>query len=190
MPAPIRIGLIADSHVNRRGELWPQVFSAFAGVDAILHAGDVFSPQLLDELEALAPLTVVRGNGDFGSDDARFQEECVVRFGGVAVALLHDFPSPARRGTDFVRAQAAKRFPGADVLVCGHTHIEEVHAMSGLLWANPGSPTLPHNKSLRLGTIGFLTIADGAASVELCQLTAAGHAPLLRHAPASTNCRR
>lgn len=187
MPAPIRIGLIADSHVSRRGELWPQVLAAFAGVDAILHAGDVFSPLLLDELEALAPLTVVRGNGDIGVDDRRLQEECVVRFGGVAVALLHDFPSPARRGTAFVQAQAAKRFPGAEVLVCGHTHIEEAHALSGLLWVNPGSPMLPHNKSKRLGTIGFLTVADGAASVELCQLTAAGHAPLstLRSATAA-----
>lgn len=189
MPAPLRIGLVADSHVGRRGQLWPQVFAAFAGVDAILHAGDVFSPQLLDELEAIAPLTVVRGNGDIGSDDARFQEECVVRFGGVRVALLHDFPSPARRGTAFVQAQAAKRFPGAEVLVCGHTHIEEAHALDGLLWANPGSPTLPRNKSLRLGTIGFLTIADGAASVELCQLTAAGHATLQR-IPGATDCRR
>ena len=186
MAAPIRIGLIADSHVNRRGELWPQVFSAFAGVDAILHAGDVFSPRLLDELQALAPLTVVRGNGDFGSDDARFQEECVVRFGGVAVALLHDFPSPARRGPAFVQTLAAKRFPGAEVLICGHTHIEEVHALNVLLWANPGSPTLPHNKSLRLGTIGFLTIADGEASVELCQLTAAGHALLAQQSKTNT----
>ena len=189
MPTPLRIGLVSDTHVGRRGQLWPQVFAAFAGVDAILHAGDVFSPRLLDELKALAPLTVARGNGDFGNEDPRFQEECVVRFGGVRVALLHDFPSPARRGAAFVRAQAAKRFPGAEVLICGHTHIEEAHALDGLLWANPGSATLPHNKSLRLGTIGFLTIADGAASVELCQLTADGHATLKR-IPSATDCRR
>lgn len=75
--------------------------------------------------------------------------------------------------------QANKRFPSSpDVIVCGHTHIEEVHDLGGLLLVNPGSPTLPHNKSLRLGTIAFLTIADASASAELCQLTEDGHLPI------------
>ena len=177
-PAPIRIGILSDTHVNKRGELWPQVFAAFAGVDAILHAGDVFSPHLLDELAAIAPVTVARGNGDFGVDDERLRETCVHEFGGVTVAMLHDFPSPARRGRSFVQAQAEKRFPGAEVLICGHTHIAELHLLNGLLWVNPGSPTLPENKSRRLGTIGFLDVAGGVASARLCQLTAAGHASL------------
>ena len=176
--APIRIGILSDSHINKRGELWPQVFAAFADVDAILHAGDVFSPHLLDELAAIAPVTVARGNGDFGVDDERLRETCVLEFDGVTVAMLHDFPSPARRGRSFVQAQAEKRFPGADVLICGHTHIAELHALDGLLWVNPGSPTLPENKSRRLGTIGFLDIAGGVASAQLCQLTAAGHTSL------------
>lgn len=176
----IRIGLISDSHITKRGELWPQVFDAFAGVDAILHAGDVWSPAVIDELQEIAPVHVARGNGDFGVDDARLQEQCVLRFGAVTVTMLHDFPSPSRRPVDFVLAQARKRFPdvSSDVLVCGHTHIEEVHALPGLLYVNPGSPTLPHNKSLRLGTIGFLTIVDGAVSAELHQLTTHGSQPI------------
>ena len=176
--APLRLGILSDSHVNKRGELWPQVFDAFAGagVDAILHAGDVFSPHLIDELAAVAPVMVARGNGDYGSDDPRLRDEWVREFGGVTVAMLHDFPSPARRGAAFVQAQANKRFPGADVLICGHTHIAELHVLGGMLWLNPGSPTLPHNKSKRLGTVALLTIADGVASAELWQLTAAGHA--------------
>ena len=76
----IRIGLISDSHITKRGELWPQVFDAFAGVDAILHAGDVWSPAVLDELEQVAPVHVARGNGDFGVDDPRLEEQCVARF--------------------------------------------------------------------------------------------------------------
>ena len=175
-----RVGLISDSHITKRGELWPQVFDAFAGVDAILHGGDVWSPAVLDELEAVAPVHVARGNGDFGVDDERLQERCVLRFEGMTVAMLHDFPSPSRRPADFVLEQAAKRFPEAepDVLVCGHTHIEEVHRLGGLLYVNPGSPTLPHNKSVRLGTIGFLTLADGVAEAQLCQLTPDGFAPI------------
>ena len=172
----VRVGLISDSHITKRGELWPQVFDAFAGVDAILHAGDVWSPAVLDELEQVAPVHVARGNGDFGVDDPRLQEQCTLTFADVTIAMLHDFPSPGRRPAEFVLAQARKRFPGPapDVLVCGHTHIEEIHDLGSLLWVNPGSPTLPHNKSLRLGTIGFLTITDGRASAELCQLTSAG----------------
>ncbi len=176
----IRIGIVSDTHITKRGELWRQVFDAFAGVDAILHAGDVWSPYVLDELEEVAPVHVARGNGDFGVDDARLQEQCVLEFGGVTVAMLHDFPSLSRRPADFVLTQAARRFPDAvpKVIVSGHTHIEEVLGVNGLLCVNPGSPTLPHNKSLRLGTIGFLTIANGVASAELHQLTDDGSAPI------------
>ena len=175
-----RIGLLSDTHVTKRGELWPQVFDAFVGVDAILHAGDVWAPALLDELEAVAPLHVARGNGDFGVDDERLRDHCVLTFDGATVLMLHDFPSPARRGVDFVLQQVAKRFPNEapDVLVCGHTHIEEIHRVGDLLYVNPGSPTLPRNKSLRLGTIGFLTITHGAAQAQLCQLTPSGFEPL------------
>ena len=176
----IRIGIVSDTHITKRGELWRQVFDAFAGVDAILHAGDVWSPYVLDELEEVAPVHVARGNGDFGVDDARLQEQCVLEFGGVTVAMLHDFPSLSRRPADFVLTQAARRFPDAvpKVIVSGHTHIEEVLGVNGLLCVNPGSPTLPHNKSLRLGTIGFLTIANGVASAELHQLTDDGSEPI------------
>ena len=160
-----RIGLLSDTHVTKRGELWPQVFDAFAGVDAILHAGDVWAPALLDELEAIAPVHVARGNGDFGVDDDRLRDHCVLTFDGRDGADAARLPSPARRGADFVHEQVAKRFPNEapDVLVCGHTHMEEIHRVGDLLYVNPGSPTLPHNKSLRLGTIGFLTIAHGVA---------------------------
>lgn len=183
---PLRLGILSDTHVNKRGELWPQVFDAFAsagdgtGVDAILHAGDVFSPHLLDELAAIAPVTVARGNGDYSTDDPRLRDEWALEFGGATVAMLHDFPSPARRGASFVQAQADKRFPAADVLICGHTHIAELHTLPGLLWLNPGSPTLPDNKSKRLGTIALLTIANGNASAELWQLTADGHIPMAK----------
>lgn len=176
----MRIGLISDSHISKRGQLWPQVFDAFDGVDAILHAGDLYSPSLIDELEEIAPVQVARGNGDFGLTDARLHDQCVVEFDGATVAMLHDFPSPGRRPAEVILERAGRKFPDAelDVLVYGHTHIEEVHRVGSLLCVNPGSPTLPYNKSLRLGTIGFLTIAGGVASAELCQLTESGIEPI------------
>ncbi|MYJ75270.1 MAG: metallophosphoesterase family protein, partial [Gammaproteobacteria bacterium] len=83
----MRIGLISDTHISKRGELWPQVFDAFTGVDAILHAGDVWSPVLLDELEEIAPVRVARGNGDMGQTDVRLEERCVMTFDGTIVAM-------------------------------------------------------------------------------------------------------
>ena len=172
----MRIGLISDTHISKRGELWPQVFDAFEGVDAILHAGDVWSPALLDELEAIAPVRVARGNGDFGQDDPRLEDRCVMVFDGVTVAMLHDFPTPAHRPAELILDRARQRFPDVspDVVVYGHTHIEAIDDVNGLLCVNPGSPTLPHNKSLRLGTIGFLNLASGAVDAELWQLTEEG----------------
>ncbi|MXY56844.1 MAG: metallophosphoesterase family protein [Gammaproteobacteria bacterium] len=172
----MRIGLISDTHISKRGELWPQVFDAFDGVDAIWHAGDVWSPALLDELEAIAPVRVARGNGDFGQIDPRLEDQCVMTLDGVTVAMLHDFPTPAHRPAGLILDRVGQRFPdiSPDVVVYGHTHIEAIDAVNGLLFVNPGSPTLPHNKSLRLGTIGFLNLANGVLDAELRQLTADG----------------
>ena len=169
----MRLGLIADSHLTKRGQLWPQVLDAFHGVDAILHAGDVWVPGVIDELAELAPVYVARGNGDVGVSHEQLRETWLLDFHGVTVGLLHEFPSPAHRPADFVLTQAAKRFASdapPDVVVYGHTHIEEIHNVGGVLFVNPGSPTLPHNKSLRLGTIGFLELDAGGANAEICQL--------------------
>ena len=172
----MRIGLISDTHISKRGELWPQVFDAFDGVDAIWHAGDVWSPALLDELEAVAPVRVARGNGDFGQNDSRLEDQCVMTFDGLTVAMLHDFPTPAHRPAALILDRARQRFPDVspDVVVYGHTHIEAIDHVNGLLCVNPGSPTLPHNKSLRLGTIGFLNLGNGVIDAELWQLTESG----------------
>lgn len=172
----MRIGLISDTHISKPGELWPQAFDAFDGVDAIWHAGDVWSPALLDELEAIAPVRVARGNGDLGQVDSRLEDQCVMTFDGMTVAMLHDFPTPAHRPAELILDRVRQRFPGVspDVVVYGHTHIEGIDHVNGLLFVNPGSPTLPHNKSLRLGTIGFLNLGDGLVDGELWQLTDGG----------------
>ena len=176
----MRIGLVSDTHISKRGELWRQVFDAFDGVDAILHAGDVYSPALLDELAELAPVRVARGNGDLQQADVRLEERCVMAFDGITVAMLHDFPNPEHRPAGLILDRARQRFPNVspDVVVYGHTHIESIDDVDGLLCVNPGSPTLPHNRSLRLGTIGFLNIDGGLVDAELWQLTETGAEPI------------
>ena len=64
-PGPLRIGLLADTHVPEAlPALWPQAYAAFEGCDAIIHAGDVYDVEMLDKLAAIAPCVAARGNGD------------------------------------------------------------------------------------------------------------------------------
>ena len=86
----MRIGLISDTHIPTAAkELWPQVYEAFRGVDLIMHAGDLMVPEVIDWLEAVAPVMAVWGNGDFGGwertvapDDPRLSEAKVLTLGG------------------------------------------------------------------------------------------------------------
>ena len=86
----MRIGLISDTHIPTAAkELWPQVYEAFRGVDLIMHAGDLMVPEVIDWLEAVAPVMAVWGNGDFGGwertvppDDPRLSEAKVLTLRG------------------------------------------------------------------------------------------------------------
>ena len=87
----LRIGLISDTHIpEARAELWPQVFDVFAGVDAILHGGDIHELFVLDQLAELAPLWSARGNGEDGSagrsDRSRRTRACATRGGSTSPA--------------------------------------------------------------------------------------------------------
>ncbi len=183
----MRIGLISDTHIpESRPELWPQAFAAFAGVDAILHAGDIHEVGLLDELAKAAPLWAARGNGEDGSggrprqpDHPLLKEAWTLEFGGVSVGLIHDLPVPEYPPHLTVK-RAMTRFFGRtdlDVVVYGHSHVEAVDEIDGVLCVNPGSPTYPHNLETQLGTIGFLDITEGRVEASIWQLTETGVEP-------------
>jgi uncharacterized protein len=112
---------------------WPYLESA----DHILHAGDVCDPSLLDELKSLAPLTVVIGNTD-GVDVRHWGavDEITLELGGVPIAMVHDSGVTLGR-----RDRLRKRFPGARVVVFGHSHMPMNEDDGELLLFNPGSPT-------------------------------------------------
>ena len=123
--------------------------------DLILHAGDVCTASVLGELAAYAPVYAVLGNND-GADVAAWgaPETLDLDLGGLKVSMIHDSgPSAGRLG------RMGRRFPGADLVVFGHSHIPLDEAGGGLRIFNPGSPTdrrrQPH------GTIGLLTVAGG-----------------------------
>jgi putative phosphoesterase len=151
----MRVVVLADTHAPRR---WrgcpPQVAEHLRGADLILHAGDVCVPSVLDELAAYAPVKVVSGNND-GPDVTAWGAPDTLEFelAGLPVAMIHD-SGPATGRT----ARMHRRFPGADLVVFGHSHIPMDETGDGVRVFNPGSPTdrrrQPH------GTIGLLDVED------------------------------
>ncbi len=109
----MRVGVISDTH----GLLRREVFDVFEKVDHILHAGDVGEPQVLIELEALAPVTAVYGNADPSELRARLPQVAHVELDGFDIVVTH--------GDQFGHPTPAKlhdAFPRAEIIVYGHTH--------------------------------------------------------------------
>lgn len=151
-----RIGLVADTH----GWLDPALAEHFAEVEVILHAGDLGTEAVLDELGAIAPVVAVRGNIDGGAL-ADLPLETVVELGGRRIALLHIAGSP-RRPTRAARELLDRERP--DVLVVGHSHIPVVGRVGGALWINPGAAG--HQGFHTDRTAAILTI-DGGGEIQL-----------------------
>ena len=182
-----RIGLIADTHIpEARATLWPQVYEAFAGVERILHGGDVHDLALLDELEKVAPVYCARGNGEDGSggrpvqpEDARVQYVWTMQIESLTVGLTHYVPvndGPAGMTLEsFVNRYWPDERP--DVIVSGDSHTELIVEKDGILCVNPGSPTYPHNYDTQYGTIGFLELDDGKAKASVWLITDDGIEP-------------
>ena len=151
------IGLVSDTH----GMVRPQLFHALAGVELILHAGDVGPNDVLIELEAIAPVSAVFGNTDLPGNPRLF-DELVLDIGGVSIHVSHghEFGSPTPAKLLAVYTQ--------QVLVYGHTHRQMITEAAGRLVINPGAAGA-RRFDLR-PTVARLTIEDGVASVELVAL--------------------
>jgi putative phosphoesterase len=109
----MRLGVISDTH----GLLRPEVFAVFKEVDHILHAGDVGPPEILTELEAIAPVTAVYGNTDGWDLRARLPQVASIRLDGFDIVVTHGdqlgSPTPEKLNA---------AFPDAEIIVFGHTH--------------------------------------------------------------------
>jgi putative phosphoesterase len=151
------IGLISDTH----GMVRASVHRALAGVELILHAGDVGGDEILDELALIAPVLAVYGNTD-APGDPRLAESIERTIGGVRVHVSHGHelgsPTPAK---------LLERY-SADVIVYGHTHKQLVVRAEGRLVVNPGAAGARRFKLEP--SVARLTIAGGAAEVELIPL--------------------
>jgi uncharacterized protein len=147
------IGVISDTH----GLLRPEAVAALAGVEHILHAGDVGDAAILDALRKISPVTAIRGNIDVWGDCAELPATDVVELGDKLFYLVHSV-----RDLDINPAVA-----GVSVVVSGHSHKASVEVRDGVIYFNPGSAG-PRRFSLPV-TVGFVTVEDGveASVVEL-----------------------
>ncbi len=153
-PSTILVGVISDTH----GLLRTEAVKALGSCARILHAGDVGSPRILEELGRIAPVTVVRGNNDVGAWAAHLPGVVRVTIGAVRFVIIHDL----RHLTD------ADVGPGVGVVVSGHSHQPRIESRGGVLYVNPGSAG-PRRFRFPV-TLARLTIESGTVKAELVEV--------------------
>jgi putative phosphoesterase len=150
----MRVGLISDTH----GLLRPEAVEALAGVDHILHAGDIGTAEILTSLGHIAPVTAVRGNNDKGPWASAIAEVEVATFAGLHVYMIHDV---AELDLDPVAS-------GFAAVIAGHSHRPRVERKGGVLFVNPGSAG-PRRFKLPV-TVGFLEVDGTSVSASIREL--------------------
>ncbi len=152
----MHVAVLSDTHAPRFWKSCPaEVARHLQHVDLILHAGDVCTRQVLEELASYAPVRAVMGNND-GPDVAAWGATPMLQLDleGLAVAMIHDSgPSTGRQ------RRLRQLFPEADLVVFGHSHIPWNDESDGVRTFNPGSPT--DRRRQPVGTMGLLHVEDG-----------------------------
>ena len=179
----VRLGVVTDSHIpDRMPRLPPAVFGALAGVDAILHAGDVSARWVLEALGEVAPVYAVAGNRDLGLGLPR---ERILTFEGVRLGLAHGhgglwgylrekalYYTVGFYHERYLR-QVRAYFDDVAVIVFGHSHRPVNRLVEGVLLFNPGSLG-PEYRQPYGPAIGLLTIEGSAVRGEIVPLQPAG----------------
>jgi putative phosphoesterase len=192
----MKIGLISDTRVSSAQRIPPEVARAFEGVDLILHAGGISVPEVLDRLEQIAPVKAVgRTTGNRSERPDSFDMEChgdprvagqqVFQVEGQTIGLAHELYLPrmsddimpgylgARLRPDESLATMVEEEFGAavDIVVFGRTLYALVEEHQGMLFINPGSPSLPKNL-MKLGSVAILNLTPGGRDANLVDLAA------------------
>jgi putative phosphoesterase len=148
------IGVISDTH----GLLRPEAIAALRGSGHIIHAGDVGSPEILEKLAAIAPVTAVRGNIDKAAWSRKLAETAVLELDGVCIYVLHDL----------AQLDLKPKAAGFAAVISGHSHVPKQETRDGVLYFNPGSAG-PRRFKLPV-TVGKLILGDGGVRGELLHM--------------------
>lgn len=155
------IAAISDTHLPRGSRRLPDAcMERLAEADLILHAGDISTGAVLDEISAIGPpVRAVCGNVDSAELRARLPEALEIAADGARIAMVHD-AGPSKRRLERMRA----RFPGAAAVVFGHSHIPLHEEREGFQIFNPGSPTDRRRQPRH--TMGIARAIDGRVTFE------------------------
>ena len=145
------VGVISDTH----GLLRPAVLEALRGSHHIIHAGDVGSPEILEQLAAIAPVTAVRGNIDKDAWARKLPETEVFEIAGISIYVLHDL----------AKLDLKPKAAGFDIVISGHSHVPKQKTLDGVLYLNPGSAG-PRRFKFPV-TVGRLVIAPNGVRAEI-----------------------
>ena len=160
------IGLISDTHIPDRARILPQnVIDAFSDVDLILHAGDLTSPKVIEELEEIAPVMAVKGNMD-RANGIELPKAKIIEVEGLKIGIIHGEVYP-RADSDQLLYLAKEL--NVDILVSGHSHQPKIEQKEGILLLNPGSPIVPR---LADRTVMLLEIKNKEVDVEIIKIGA------------------
>ena len=160
------IGLISDTHIpDRAKEIPEKVFEAFSEVDLIMHAGDLTSPKVIDDLEQIAPVMAIQGNMD-RARGIDLPAAKVIEAEWLKIGIVHGEVYPRADTQQLV--YLAKELD-ADILISGHSHQPKIEQTDGVLLLNPGSPIVPR---LADRTVMILEINDREVDVEIIKIGA------------------
>jgi putative phosphoesterase len=148
------VGVISDTH----GLLRPEALTALAGVEHILHAGDVGDPRILDTLREIAPVTAIRGNVDQWGECADLPATDVVELGGRLFYLVHSVKD----------LDINPRVAEVAVVVSGHSHQPSLEARDGVIFLNPGSAG-PRRFNLPV-TVALVTVGEDGIKARIVEL--------------------
>ena len=134
------IGLISDTHIPDRARVIPEkVLTSFKDVDLIIHAGDLTTTRVIDELEEIAPVIAIQGNMDRVAG-LKLPNAKVIEAEGVKIGVVHGEVYP--RGDTQQLLYLARQL-GVNILVSGHSHQPKIEQVENVLLLNPGSPIVP-----------------------------------------------
>jgi uncharacterized protein len=149
------VGVISDTH----GLLRAETVELLRGSEHIIHAGDIGAPEIIPELEKIAPVTAIRGNVDTQAWARKFAETEVVELGGVFLYVIHDVNA----------IDLNPKAAGFAAVISGHSHKPKQEVKDGVLYFNPGSAG-PRRFKLPI-SVGRLVIMEGKVSGEILEIT-------------------
>lgn len=157
----MQIGIISDTH----SYMDPRAISLLQGVDHILHAGDIGSIDIIQELRSIAPVTLVRGNVDRGGPTSLFPTDETLELEGHRIFLTHEL-KPPKSDADPILELYQKA--GIQVVVYGHSHIAYQRRWNNILFFNPGAAGKRRFKVVP--SIGFITLTESDVYANITSL--------------------